>query len=51
MAPLYLATDNTMVLKVANFTPRASMKIAELWSEAGLQRGDLNIVTCSPDEA
>jgi malonate-semialdehyde dehydrogenase (acetylating)/methylmalonate-semialdehyde dehydrogenase len=50
MAPLCIATGNTLVLKVASFVPpRAPMRIAELWAEAGpAQRCVINIVTCSP---
>ncbi len=35
MAPLCIATGNTMVLKAASFTPQTSMRIMELWTEAG----------------
>ena len=38
MAPLCIATGNTMVLKAASFVPRSSMRIMELWAEAGLPR-------------
>jgi malonate-semialdehyde dehydrogenase (acetylating)/methylmalonate-semialdehyde dehydrogenase len=48
MAPLCLATGNTLVLKVANFTPQTSMRIQELWQEAGLPKGVLNLLTCDP---
>jgi malonate-semialdehyde dehydrogenase (acetylating)/methylmalonate-semialdehyde dehydrogenase len=51
MAPLCIATGNTMVIKAASFVPRTSMRIMELWSEAGLPRGVLNLVTCSRLEA
>ncbi len=51
MAPLCIATGNTMVLKAASFVPRSSMRIMELWAEAGLPRGVLNLVTCSRKEA
>jgi len=51
MAPLCIATGNTIVLKAASFTPQASMRIAELWAEAGLPPGVLNLVTCSREEA
>jgi len=51
MAPLCLATGNTMVLKAASFTPQTSMRIMELWAEAGLPPGVLNLVTCSRNEA
>lgn len=51
MAPLCIATGNTIVIKAASMTPMTSMKIAELWQEAGLPEGVLNIVTCSRNEA
>ncbi len=51
MAPLCIATGNTMVLKAASFTPQTSMRIMELWTEAGLPPGVLNLVTCSRREA
>lgn len=51
MAPLCIATGNTMVLKAASFVPQSSMRLLELWHEAGLPEGVLNLVTCSRDEA
>ena len=51
MAPLCIATGNTLVLKAASFTPQTSMRICNLWVEAGLPAGVLNLVTCSRNEA
>ncbi len=51
MAPLAIASGNTLVLKPASFVPQSSLRIAELWQEAGLPKGVLNIVTCSRNEA
>jgi malonate-semialdehyde dehydrogenase (acetylating) / methylmalonate-semialdehyde dehydrogenase len=51
MAPLCIATGNTMVIKAASFTPQTSMRIMELWAEAGLPAGVLNLITCSRNEA
>ncbi|MCP3944342.1 MAG: CoA-acylating methylmalonate-semialdehyde dehydrogenase [Desulfobacteraceae bacterium] len=51
MAPLCIATGNTFVLKAASFVPQAVMRIAELWVEAGLPEGVLNIVTAGRNEA
>ncbi len=51
IAPLCIATGNTLVLKLASFVPRSSMRIAELWVEAGLHKGVINMVTCSRNEA
>jgi malonate-semialdehyde dehydrogenase (acetylating) / methylmalonate-semialdehyde dehydrogenase len=51
MAPICIATGNTMVLKAASFAPQSAMRITELWSEAGLPPGVMNIVTTSRTEA
>lgn len=45
-----LAAGNTVVLKPASQTPLSSYKIAELFSEAGLPSGVLNVVTGSGRE-
>ncbi len=51
MAPLCIAAGNTLVLKAASWTPMTAMRLAELWQEAGLPDGVLNLVTCSRNEA
>jgi malonate-semialdehyde dehydrogenase (acetylating) / methylmalonate-semialdehyde dehydrogenase len=51
MAPLCIATGNTLVLKAASFVPQSSMRILELWQEAGLPDGVINLVTCGRNEA
>jgi malonate-semialdehyde dehydrogenase (acetylating)/methylmalonate-semialdehyde dehydrogenase len=51
MAPICIATGNTMVLKAASFAPQSAMRITELWREAGLPKGVLNVVTTSRAEA
>jgi malonate-semialdehyde dehydrogenase (acetylating) / methylmalonate-semialdehyde dehydrogenase len=51
MAPLCVATGNTLVLKVANFTPQTSMRILDLWAEAGLPKGVINLLTCDREES
>ncbi len=51
MAPLCIATGNTMVIKAASSTPMTAIKLTELWHEAGLPPGVLNILTCSRKEA
>ncbi len=51
MAPLCIATGNTMVIKAASMTPMTAMRCAQLWQDAGLPDGVLNIVTCSRSEA
>ena len=51
MAPMCIATGNTMVVKAATFTPQSALRIAELYKEAGLPDGVLNVLTCSRNEA
>jgi malonate-semialdehyde dehydrogenase (acetylating) / methylmalonate-semialdehyde dehydrogenase len=51
MAPLCIACGNTIVIKPSPMTPMTSMRCAELWQEAGLPDGVMNVVTCGPTEA
>lgn len=51
MSPICIATGNCMVLKAASFVPQSSLRIVELWQEAGLPDGVINIVTASRKEA
>ena len=51
MTPMCIACGNTIVLKAASFTPQSALRIAELYKEAGLPDGIINIVTCSRNEA
>lgn len=51
MAPLCIACGNAIVLKANSMTPLSSMRFAEIYREAGLPAGVLNIVTCSRHEA
>jgi malonate-semialdehyde dehydrogenase (acetylating) / methylmalonate-semialdehyde dehydrogenase len=51
MAPICIVTGNTLVLKAASFAPQCAMRITELWYEAGLPAGVLNLVTTSRNEA
>ncbi|MTJ81577.1 MAG: CoA-acylating methylmalonate-semialdehyde dehydrogenase [Telmatospirillum sp.] len=51
MAPICLVTGNCMVLKAASYAPQCAMRITELWQEAGLPDGVLNIITTSRNEA
>jgi len=51
MTPTCLAAGNCIVLKVSSSTPRTALRFAELYKEAGLPDGVLNIVTCSRNEA
>ena len=50
MVPVCVATGNTMVLKAASLTPRTALRIAELYKEACLPDGVVNVVTCSRKE-
>jgi len=51
MTPTCIACGNTIVIKAASFTPRTALRMAELYKEAGLPEGVVNIVTCSRVEA
>lgn len=51
MTPICIACGNTIVLKAATFTPQTCMRIAEIYKEAGVPDGVVNIVTCSRNEA
>lgn len=51
MAPLCIATGNTMVLKAASFVPQSSLRLMELWQEAGLPDGVLNVLTTGREQA
>jgi malonate-semialdehyde dehydrogenase (acetylating)/methylmalonate-semialdehyde dehydrogenase len=51
MLPMCVATGNTLVLKAASATPQTSMRMLELFHEAGFPPGVANIVTCSREEA
>jgi malonate-semialdehyde dehydrogenase (acetylating)/methylmalonate-semialdehyde dehydrogenase len=44
MIPIALACGNTFVLKPSEKDPSASVRLAELWAEAGLPDGALNVV-------
>lgn len=51
MAPVCVATGNCIVLKASSSTPRTALRIAELYKEAGVPDGVVNVITCSRDEA
>jgi len=51
MTPICIACGNTIVIKAASFVPRSALRFAELYKEAGLPDGVINIVTCSRVEA
>ena len=44
MFPMAVACGNTFVLKVSERVPSTALRLAELFSEAGLPRGVLNVV-------
>lgn len=51
MTPMCIACGNTIVIKAATFTPQSALRFAELYKEAGLPDGVINIITCSRHEA
>lgn len=51
MTPICIACGNTIVLKAATHTPQSALRFAELYREAGLPDGVINIVTCSRNES
>ncbi|MCD7896976.1 MAG: aldehyde dehydrogenase family protein, partial [Planctomycetaceae bacterium] len=51
MIPVCIATGNTVVLKAASMTPMTAMRCVDLFREAGLPPGVVNLVTCSRVEA
>jgi len=51
MSPSCIATGNCMVLKAASTVPQSALRLAELWREAGLPAGVLNVVTAGRNEA
>ena len=50
MAPNCIAAGNCMVLKLNSQTPRTALRIAQLYKEAGVPDGVINMVTCSRNE-
>jgi len=50
MAPNCIAAGNTMVLKVSGATPMTSLRFCELYKEAGLPDGVLNVFSCGRNE-
>lgn len=51
MTPICIATGNCMVLKAASYVPQSSLRLTELWQEAGLPPGVLNVITAGRNEA
>ena len=50
IAPICIATGNTLIIKAATITPQSALRFAELYKEAGLPDGVLNVITCSRNE-
>ncbi len=50
MTPTCVACGNTIVLKAASLTPKTALRMAELYKEAGMPDGVVNVVTCSRNE-
>ncbi len=51
MTPICIVTGNCMVLKAASFVPQSAMRVMELWKEAGVPDGVINLVTAGRDQA
>ena len=51
MIPICIATGNTFILKPAIEVPQTSIKFMELWAEAGVPNGVINMITVSHVEA
>lgn len=51
MAPLCIATGNTMVIKASSTTPMTSIRLLELLEEAGLPQGVVSVLTTGRDNA
>ena len=50
MTPTCVACGNTIVLKAASLTPKTALRIAEIYKEAGMPDGVVNVITCSRNE-
>lgn len=50
MIPLAIAAGNTFVLKAATADPQSALRFMELWKEAGLPDGVVNVVTCKDSD-
>ena len=50
MVPLCVACGNTIVLKASSTTPMTALKFADIYRQAGLPAGVLNVITCGRDE-
>lgn len=50
MIPMAIACGNTFVLKAATADPQSALRFTELWKEAGLPDGVLNVVLCKDED-
>ena len=50
MAPMCIACGNTIVIKASSATPQTALRIAEMYTKAGLPDGVLNVITCTRNE-
>ncbi len=50
MVPLCIACGNTIVLKASSTTPMTALRFADIYRQAGLPDGVLNVITCGRDE-
>jgi malonate-semialdehyde dehydrogenase (acetylating)/methylmalonate-semialdehyde dehydrogenase len=51
MTLICVATGNCMILKAASFVPQSSTRMMELWQEAGIPDGVINVFTAGRNEA
>jgi len=50
MIPICIAAGNTFVLKAASNAPQSALRIMELWQEAGIPDGVINIVMANSSD-
>ncbi len=51
MTPMCIVSGNCIVIKAASAVPQSALRIAELYKEAGLPDGVLNVITCDNEVA
>lgn len=51
MTPICIVTGNCIILKAASFVPQSAMRMLELWEEAGVPPGVINLVTAGREQA
>jgi len=50
-AAIPILCGNTVVLKTSEYSPRSQSIVVDLFEEAGLPAGVLNLISCSPNKA